>query len=251
MPLEASSDQGGATAMNFTSIKRRKVHEDVAEQIENQILSGGLPEGASLPSERNLMEAFNVGRPAVREALLLLQRSGFIKVSSGGRTLVTRPTADNFLDQLSSSARHLLSSEEGERAFQEARRLFEAAIARNAAEIATKDDIQRLEAALLANRQSIGNLESFERTDVAFHLTLAEIGENPVFSALHKAIAEWLALQRHIALRVPGVENSAYRSHEEIFQAVADHQPEQAWQAMDRHLRQVIQQFEQGRGSER
>jgi GntR family transcriptional repressor for pyruvate dehydrogenase complex len=237
--------------MNFTSIKRRKVHEDVAEQIENQILSGGLPEGSSLPSERSLMEAFNVGRPAVREALLLLQRSGFIKVSSGGRTLVTRPTAANFLDQLSSSARHLLSSEEGERSFQEARRLFEAAIARNAAEIATKDDIQRLEAALLANRQSIGNLESFERTDVAFHLTLAEIGENPVFSALHKAIAEWLALQRHIALRVPGVENSAYRSHEEIYQAVADHQPEQAWQAMDRHLRQVMQQFEQGRGSER
>ena len=251
MPLAASSDQVGSTTMNFTSIKRRKVHEDVAEQIENQILSGGLPEGSSLPSERSLMEAFNVGRPAVREALLLLQRSGFIKVSSGGRTLVTRPTAANFLDQLSSSARHLLSSEEGERSFQEARRLFEAAIARNAAEIATKDDIQRLEAALLANRQSIGNLESFERTDVAFHLTLAEIGENPVFSALHKAIAEWLALQRHIALRVPGVENSAYRSHEEIYQAVADHQPEQAWQAMDRHLRQVMQQFEQGRGSER
>jgi DNA-binding FadR family transcriptional regulator len=251
MPLAASSDQVGSTTMNFTSIKRRKVHEDVAEQIENQILSGGLPEGSSLPSERSLMEAFNVGRPAVREALLLLQRSGFIKVSSGGRTLVTRPTAANFLDQLSSSARHLLSSEEGERSFQEARRLFEAAIARNAAEIATKDDIQRLEAALLANHQSIGNLESFERTDVAFHLTLAEIGENPVFSALHKAIAEWLALQRHIALRVPGVENSAYRSHEEIYQAVADHQPEQAWQAMDRHLRQVMQQFEQGRGSER
>lgn len=251
MPLAASSDQVGSTTMNFTSIKRRKVHEDVAEQIENQILSGGLPEGSSLPSERSLMEAFNVGRPAVREALLLLQRSGFIKVSSGGRTLVTRPTAANFLDQLSSSARHLLSSEEGERSFQEARRLFEAAIARNAAEIATKDDIQRLEAALLANQQSIGNLESFERTDVAFHLTLAEIGENPVFSALHKAIAEWLALQRHIALRVPGVENSAYRSHEEIYQAVADHQPEQAWQAMDRHLRQVMQQFEQGRGSER
>ena len=251
MSLEANSDQIEAAKMNFTSIKRRKIHEDVAEQIENQILSGGLPEGSSLPSERKLMEVFHVGRPAVREALLLLQRSGFIKVASGGRTLVTRPTTANFLDQLSSSARHLLSSQEGERSFQEARRLFEAAIARNAAEIATKDDIQRLEVALMANRESIGNLDSFERTDVAFHLTLAQIGDNPVFSALHKAIAEWLALQRHIALRVSGVENSAYRSHEEIFQAVADHQPEQAWQAMDRHLRQVIEQYEQGRGNEK
>ena len=58
--------------MNFKSVKRRKIHEDVAEQIEDQILSGGLEEGANLPSERSLMEAFNVGRPAVREALLLL-----------------------------------------------------------------------------------------------------------------------------------------------------------------------------------
>ena len=39
MSLEANSDQIGAAKMNFTSIKRRKIHEDVAEQIENQILS--------------------------------------------------------------------------------------------------------------------------------------------------------------------------------------------------------------------
>jgi len=240
-----------AAGMNFTSVKRRKVHEDVAEQIENQILSGGLPEGSALPSERGLMEAFNVGRPAVREALLLLQRSGFVKVSSGGRTIVTRPTVANVFEQLSGTARHHLASEEGERSFQDARRLFESAIARNAAEIATEKDIQRLEISLKANHAAIGNLEAFERTDVAFHLTIAEIGENPVFSALHKAIAEWLALQRRISLRTPGAEASAYRSHEEIYRAIAAHQPEQAWRAMDRHLREVIRLFEQGRASQR
>ena len=53
--------------MKFKSVKRRKVHEDVAQQIEDQILSGGLEEGATLPSERSLMEVFNVGRPAVRD----------------------------------------------------------------------------------------------------------------------------------------------------------------------------------------
>ena len=142
--------------MNFKSVKRRKVHEDVAEQIEDQILSGGLEKGANLPSERSLMEAFNVGRPAVREALLLLQRGGFIEVSSNGRPIVTRPTATNVLEQLSGSARFLLSSKDGERSFQDARRLFEAAIARNAAEIASPQDIERIGAALRANREAIG-----------------------------------------------------------------------------------------------
>ncbi len=103
--------------VEFKSIKRRKVHEDVAEQIERQILSGDLEEGANLPSERELMKAFSVGRPAVWEALLLLQRNGFIDVSSSGRSFVTRPRTELIVDQLSGSARYLLSSEEGERSF--------------------------------------------------------------------------------------------------------------------------------------
>lgn len=52
--------------MEFKNIKRRKIHEDVAEQIENQIISGLIKKGSSLPPEQILMETFNVGRPAVR-----------------------------------------------------------------------------------------------------------------------------------------------------------------------------------------
>jgi DNA-binding FadR family transcriptional regulator len=232
--------------MKFTNVKRRKVHEDVAEQIESQILSGGLNEGSNLPSERSLMESFNVGRPAVREALLLLQRSGFIEVSSNGRPVVARPTTTNIVEQLSGSARYLLSSKEGERSFQDTRRIFEAAIARNAAEIATTEDIQHLEVALKANHEAIGDVDAFERTDVEFHLAIANIGNNPVFTALHTAIAEWLSMQRKVALRVPGVEASAYKSHQEIYQAIASNEPETAWQAMDRHLKDIIKKFEKG-----
>ena len=232
--------------MEFKSVRRRKVHEDVAEQIERQILLGGLEEGDRLPSERNLMEAFNVGRPAVREALLLLQRSGFVEVSNTGRPIVARPTTTKVVEQLSGSARFLLSTKDGERAFQDARRLFEAAIARNAAEIATPQDIETLEAALVANRDGMGDTAAFERTDVEFHLVIAKIGNNPVFTALHSAIAEWLTNQRAVALRVQGVEASAFESHEKIYQAIASHEPELAWQAMDQHLREIMQRFEEG-----
>ena len=232
--------------MKFNAVKRRKVHEDVAEQIESQILSGALEEGASLPSERHMMEAFNVGRPAIREALLLLQRSGFLETASNGRTVVARPTTTNVVEQLSGAARFLLSSNEGERSFQDARRLFEAAIARNAAEIATPEDIKRLEKALKANRDTIGNPGAFERTDVEFHLAIAKIGDNTVFTALHAAIAEWLSMQRKVSLRVPGVEASAYKSHEEIYDAIASGETEKAWLAMDNHLRDIIRLIEKG-----
>jgi GntR family transcriptional repressor for pyruvate dehydrogenase complex len=234
--------------MTFRSVKRRKIHEDVASQIEDAIISGSLAEGDNLPSERDLMESFGVGRPAVREALLLLERTGLVQLTTGGRARIIRPTISVLVNQLAGSARHFLATPGGEESFQDARRLFEAAIARNAAEIATEADISQLRAALEANRAALEDMAAFERTDVAFHFALASIGDNPVFAALHGGIAGWLSMQRHISLRVAGAAERAFASHEAIFAAVANHRPEDAWRAMDSHLRDVMLFYRKSNG---
>ncbi len=234
--------------MNFRNIKRRKVHEDVAAQIEDAIISGSLVEGDNLPSERDLMESFGVGRPAVREALLLLERTGLVQLSTGGRARIIRPTVSVLVNQLASTAKHFLASPGGEESFQDARRLFEAAIARNAAEVATDEDVSKLRAALEFNRASLEDMAAFERTDVGFHYALASIGDNPVFAALHGGIAGWLSLQRHISLRVAGAAERALQSHEAIFDAVSNRNPEEAWRAMDGHLREVMQLYRKSKG---
>ncbi len=224
----------------FQNVRRRKIHEDVAAQLEEAITTGRFAPGDQLPSERDLMEAFGVGRPAVREALLLLARMGLVQLSTGERARVTRPTVDGLVDQLSGAARHFLASPGGEEAFQDARRVFEAAIARNAAETATKADIERMRAALRANRDALSDMAAFERTDVAFHASLAETGGNPIFPAMYTALVGWLARQRQISLRAPGAAAAALHSHEEIFDAVEKRDPERAWRAMNRHLRAVM-----------
>lgn len=229
--------------MNFRNVKRRKVHEDVAAQIEEAIISGSLAEGENLSSERDLMESFGVGRPAVREALLLLERTGLVQLTTGGRARIIRPTVSVLVNQLAGTAKHFLASPGGEESFQDARRLFEAAIARNAAEIATDSDISQLRTALEANRAALDDMAAFERTDVAFHFALARIGDNPVFAALHGGIAGWLSMQRHISLRVVGAAERALQSHEAIFEAVANRKSEEAWRAMDDHLRDVMQLY--------
>jgi DNA-binding FadR family transcriptional regulator len=53
-------------------------------------------------------------------------------------------------------------------------------------------------------------------------------------------------MQRKVSLRVPGVEARAYKSHEEIYGAIASHQPEKAWLAMDQHLQDIIDSFQKG-----
>ena len=64
-------------------IRRTKLYELVTQKLENMIRSGELKPGDKLPSERDIMAAFNIGRPAVREALLSLQSRGLIVTENG------------------------------------------------------------------------------------------------------------------------------------------------------------------------
>ena len=56
---------------------------------EEMIQDGQFGLGDFLPSERELMQHFGVGRPAVREALFALQRMGLVVVATGERPRVS------------------------------------------------------------------------------------------------------------------------------------------------------------------
>src|SRR5262249_23937680 len=150
-------------------IRRRKLYEEVALRIEAMIRERRYAPGDRLPSEKEIMSEFGVGRSAVREAMLSLQKMGLLSVSSGERAKVTAPTADALVKELSGAARLLLAQDGGIQQFQEARALFEIGLARLAAQRATKRDIETLREALDANGRAIGNRPDFMRTDVDFH----------------------------------------------------------------------------------
>lgn len=74
--------------MPFQPIERRSVPEDVFEQIVEGVLSGDLPAGQSLPSERELARVLGVSRPAVREALKRVAAAGLVSIRQGDGTVV-------------------------------------------------------------------------------------------------------------------------------------------------------------------
>ena len=55
------------------------------------------------------------------------------------------------------------------------------------------------------------------RTDVAFHYAIASIPQNPIFTSMHNAVAEWLTEQRAISGRTPIAFTAAFTAHERIF----------------------------------
>ncbi len=231
------------------AIKRSKLYEQVAEALERRIRDHILPAGAELPSERELMKEFGVGRPAVREALFHLQRMGLVEVRPGARAQVAVPSVQAVMHSVAGSARYLLSVSEGIRHFQEARVLFETGLVRDAARLATDADVARLKAALDENRESIGDMRRFEQSDVAFHFAIATVPNNPIYTTLHSAIVEWLVDQRHVTLSYPGQNKIAYQAHAAIFETIADRDPDAAAREMRAHLEQVATLYWQVRGA--
>jgi GntR family transcriptional repressor for pyruvate dehydrogenase complex len=229
--------------MTRNGIRRRKLYEDIASELERRILGGDYAPGDHLPSERKIMEEFGVGRPAVREALFALRKMGLVAVKSGEPARVTSPTPEILIGELSGAARSLMATDDGVRMFQDARVLLEVALARHAAAQARPDDLDSLREALDANRFAVNDRRAFNETDNIFHARIVAIARNPVIDATYSGLSEWLFEQRQIAMLYPGSPQKAVEAHRRIFDAIAAADQDAAESAMRAHLGDVIKQY--------
>lgn len=239
----STAGASGARPRAGATVRRRKRYEEIAEHIELLIQTDRIGEGGQLPSERELMERFGVGRSTVREALFMLQRMGLVQVNSGAPARVTLPTAEIFVSELSGAARLFLGTPEGMRQFQHARALFEIGLAREIARDPSPQTRAALSDALEANRRSIGDPAAFEQTDLDFHSALAAASGNPIFVSLTKALNEWLAKQRALSIRAGASREEVYQQHKAIHDAIVAGDPDAAMAAMQAHLDFVVRMY--------
>ena len=219
---------------------RRKRADEIAEHIERAISTGEFKEGDAMPSEKELAERFGVGRPSVREALFILQQQGLVEIASGARARVTAPSGKFLSGQMGELIASLSSTGQGQDHMEQARLLFEAGVAWQAAQIATDEDIERLQArrSTPTPRRS-ADIGDFIRTDVAFHYELAAITRNPVFIVVHEVLVGWLIDQRTTTIHMPDADSLSVRDHTAIYEAVAAREPMRAFHEMASHLRLI------------
>lgn len=216
---------------------RQKLAHHVRDHLLETIQGGALAPGDPLPSERELMLALNVGRPAVREAMQSLQGMGLVDIRHGGRARVAEPSLALMVEQISESMRHLLANSPASlEQLKEARLLLEAEMARIAARKRAQSDLDRLDAILAQQAQAQGDRDSFVRLDGVFHREIAALSGNPVFPALASAVFAWLAHFYRGAVSVPGLEKLTLQEHQAILAAIADRDPDAAARCMSDHL---------------
>jgi DNA-binding FadR family transcriptional regulator len=233
------------TELAATPIVRRKLGHEVQQRLLAGVRSGAYPVGELLPSERELMAQFGVGRPAVREGLQALERMGLISIVHGEGARVQPLSADSVISQISASAVHLLAgNSELLEHLKEARLAFEVAMARSAAQRATDDDIARLREALAAHRASFGDSVRFLETDLALHKLIAVVSGNPVYVAVSQAMLQWLRNFHEDLVRAPGAEEVTVDEHERMIDCIARHDPDGAERAVREHLTRANQKYQ-------
>jgi GntR family transcriptional repressor for pyruvate dehydrogenase complex len=88
-----------AKIVDFRPAVRRRVHEDIAEQLRDAILDGRFPAGSKLPPERELAIEFKVNRTSIRDAIKVLEGLNLVRVRQGDGATV-QPLVDASFDLL-------------------------------------------------------------------------------------------------------------------------------------------------------
>lgn len=217
----------------------RTLAESLLMQLTRQIVTGALPPGSSLPTERALQDAFGVGRTTVREALQRLQAGGF--VDRVGKRLVVRGRADLPVTGLAAAA---ASAEASIRDAFEARKLLEVEAARLAAERRDDEDLKLLREVLTA-MGAVGEVE-FHRVNQQFHLLIAQMSGNKVLAEVYenslplffRSQAYWQVFEAAGLVERP-LAGGGQAGHQRIFDAIAAGSAAEAAQAMGEYLDRV------------
>lgn len=222
--------------MDASDTKTRRAADHLISVFEDQIRSGALAVGEMLPPEREIVQTYGVSRTVVREAVLALSNKGLVEARPRYRPVVVKPGYDTALNVIESVVGQLLGQPGGVRNLFDLRIMMEAALVREAALHATKDDIQRMKVALAANEAAIDDSAAFFATDTDFHGVLFEIPNNPVLPSVHRAYTTWLAPRWSQMPRDADRNQRNYAAHRAIYEAVLHRDPDLAEQALRKHL---------------
>lgn len=227
----------GRSPLKETPIVRKKLGDQVFERILLQIESGDLKAGDVLPPERELMKQFNVGRPAIREALQLLHNQGLIVISHGERSRVSQLNAGVAFQQIDNVAKLLLSQEPSNLAnLKQLRRLFELGVIELAAQKCKSTDADALHSIVSLQRKQLGKAEAFIQCDIDFHARIAEITGNPLLKAVSEAVLAWIFEHHTPLLHWSGKEEITLLEHEEIIDHLAANDAQGAVMMLTAHL---------------
>jgi GntR family transcriptional repressor for pyruvate dehydrogenase complex len=227
MPAPVKSD--------FEVIRRNKVYEEVAKQIERLILQKLQP-GDKLPSERELAEMLQVSRSSIRDAIRSLELMGLVEPRQGAGTIVRELSAESLVNPFANALkrRQELVSE-----LLDFRKMLEPPLAARAAAHASPDEVSEMEEILQRQEATLSHGEASIDEDAEFHYSVALASGNSVVLKVLDILMDLLRESRERSLQLKGRPQKSLAGHRRILAAIKRHDAEAAKDAMRRHIEDV------------
>lgn len=214
---------GSATKVlsNLGVIHVPKSCDVLAERLQQQILSGELAPGASLPTERELVQASGLSRGSVREALRILEAQGLVSTRAGryGGSVVSRPSDAQLANHINlfAKGRSVALS-----ALVEARQALEPMVAYLAARNRTAQDLATLkEISARLDAAADNDVPRFLEENAHWHSALAVASHNDLLRAFTGSISElMLEASRIEDFATEEIRRLVTHAHQRILQAI-------------------------------
>jgi GntR family transcriptional regulator, transcriptional repressor for pyruvate dehydrogenase complex len=227
MPTPIKSD--------FEVVRRNKVYEEVAKQIERLILKKLKP-GDKLPSERELAELLQVSRSSIRDAIRGLELMGLVEPRQGAGTIVRELSAESLVNPFANALKH---RQELVGELLDFRKMIEPPLAARAATHATAEEISEMEEILQRQEKTQNQGDAAITEDAEFHYSVALASGNSVVLKVIDTIMDLLRDTRERSLQVEGRSQKSLAGHRRILAAIKRHDGEAAKNAMRRHIEDV------------
>ncbi|MDA2178511.1 FadR/GntR family transcriptional regulator [Bacillus cereus] len=208
---------------SFSKVTRRKLVDEVLEQLQGRIFSGEYKVGDRLPTEPQLMEELGIGRSTLREAIKVLVHAGILEVRQGQGTHIIS------LSPMENSFEKQLKDAEIEHIY-EARRMLDKEVSMLAAKRRNETDLKELKNYLDKRNRALqkGNYVEYIDADIEFHLSIARASKNQVLLDLYQSFVPVLRhiLNPLILNKINYEDNSEF--HEQLYLAILDQNVEDA-----------------------
>ncbi|MBL1272119.1 MAG: GntR family transcriptional repressor for pyruvate dehydrogenase complex [Marinobacter maritimus] len=203
----------------------------IAKLLQTKILSGEYPPGEALPGQRVLAAELGVSRPALREALSVLETLGLIDIRQARGVFVPDPKnmATSSTCEVSRRTREVFQ-------FRLAAEPYAAAMA---SRLRSNDDLERLKGTLYRMRYALdeGQLIDAVQEDFNFHHIIFSILQNSIFTDTRRRTATDIHSAQCKPLRNKEEVMKPLEEHQQIINAIRDQSPERASAAMAYHIR--------------
>ena len=233
----------------FRPVTPKRTFEDISEQIKGLIYSRALKPEDRLPSERELAQQFNTGRMSVREALRMLEESGFVSIRQGanGGTFVKELDETGMTKSLTGLV-HVgnLTLQE----ITEARIVIESIILETGINNFTKAQLSALESNIRIcekfndQRKEREYPEFWDEALGKFHILIAETSKNRLYKYFMTSLLDLYVKQ--IIRYIPDSTEYAKHldQHREIYEAIKSKDLTRAKKALNRHVRSTTEYVE-------